>query len=287
MRRRSRQRRRLWNLSAAVALLATLAACGPAETDPDALRADDGTPLYADGTYAAAFSHVGPEGWRPFLELRVHAGMIDRICFDAVDAEGVRLSEDEAYLERKRLESGTDLQMLLDRLTADLRRRQSLPQVADPDEPGWSAYFEVLARRALTAAQFGVTVDAAGVEVVPISGPYVATDEPDRLGWRAELVLAYDGDGVVAASYRELRTEPDGTIRAKHDDEVYQSLFAEASGTTSPEVAAILTGRLLASGDPAVDAVTGATLSSARFVALATRIGEQRVAAPLPNRLCR
>ena len=281
--------RRRSELLVLVAAASVLVACGPPETDPDALRAADGTPLYRDGTYAAAYSHTGPEGWRPFIYLRVRAGLVDIVCFDAVDAAGERLSETERFVERYRLDTGTDLFALFDELRSRLIDRQTVPLPAAVNAVPWSVTFDVLARRALAAAKVGLTTDAAGLDVVATPGPYTASDEPDELGWRAELVLAYDGDGLTAGSYREVRRELDGSVRRKRDDAAYQERFATASGITSAEVGSTLVERLIAAqpSEPQVDAVAGATLSSARFVALAERIARDRVEAPLPNRLCR
>lgn len=272
-----------------VALLASLfvAACGPPETDPDALRAADGTPRYRDGEYAAAFSHTDPEGWRPFLRLRVRAGLVEEICFDAVRESGQRLLEAEGYLESYRLETGTVLPDLVAELAASVLERQAPPPPADPGSVGWSAAFAMLVDRALEAARFGVTVGAAGIEMVSAAGPYLATDAPDELGWRAELVVVYDGNGIAAASYSEVRREADGSERMKRDDEAYQERFASVAGTTSAAVAAELERRLIDSDSPAVDVVSGATVTSARFRALAERIDTVRRAVPLPNRLCR
>lgn len=280
-------RRRSELLALVLAVSAVLAACGPPETDPDAPRAADGSPLYRDGTYAAAYSHTGPDGWRPFVYLRVRAGLVDTVCFDAVAASGTRLSESEGFVEQYRLDTGTDLLPLFDRLASRLLENQTPRLPAPTNAVPWSVTFDVLAARALEAAKVGLTIDAAGIEVVPSPGPYAATDAPDELGWSAELVLVYDGDGVAAGSYREVRRELDGLIRRKRDDDVYQERFAAAAGVTSAEVAATLTDRLIAAGSPRVDAVAGATVSSARFAALAERITSSRVEAPLPNRLCR
>jgi len=267
--------------------------CGAPETDPDALRGPDGTPLYRDGRYAASFSHTNPDGWRSFVSVRVRAGLVQEVCFDAVDSDAGRLLADERYLEQYRLDTGVDLARTLDALTAQLLDRQVLPPTATAGVIGlpsaeWTYEFVVLVRAALRSARFGVTMDAAGIERLPSWGPYVATDAPDELGWRAELVLVYDSDGAVAAGYREIRTELDGSVRVKSQDAVYQALFEEATGRTSDAVIAGLIGRLLGAPDADdVDAVSGATLTATRFDALVARVERRRMEAPLPGRLCR
>jgi len=266
---------------------ALLAACGPPETDPNALLAPDGSPLYRDGTYAASYSHTGPDGRQPFLQIRVRAGLIDQVCLDAVDAAGNRLSDDARFDELTRLETGVSPVALARRLENALLDSQHLPLPADPRAVGWSSAFELLARTVTAAARVGLTVDAAGIEQLATPGPYFATDAPDELGWRAELVLVFDSDGVTAAAYREVRTELDGSTRLKRDDETYQQLYESASGVTSGGVASTLVAQLLESGRPGIDGVSGATLTTSRFVTLATRIFGERRSTPLPNRLCR
>ncbi|MFW5686295.1 MAG: hypothetical protein ACOC0O_06550 [Spirochaetota bacterium] len=302
-----------------LAVVVLLGACSAPETDPDALRAPDGTPLYRDGRYAASFSHTDPEGWRAFVLVRVRAGLIQEICFDAVDAAGERLLDDERYLESYRLETGVELEPTIDRLIATMLDRQQPPLAIEPSPQApmaldWPQGFAVLARAALEAARVGLTLDAAGIEQVPTAGPYVATDLPDELGWRGELVLVYDADGVAAASYRELRAQADGSERVKAEDESYQARYLEAHDLTSSVVSETLIGRLLGGSDEAeppltedggdgvseeagaapstaaptgTDAVSGATVTSARFAALVARIESRRVEAPLPSRLCR
>lgn len=271
-------------LVVAVALL--LSACPPPEIDPDARRDSSGEALYHDGLYAAAFSHTGPEGWRPFVQVRVHAGLIQEVCINAVNSEGARLRDHERYLEQYRLDTGIDLETLFSRFVDEVLERQRPSPGVVPGGEEWAVAFELLVRQALEAATYGITVDAAGIEGIPTAGPFVARDAPDELGWRGELVLVYDKNGVGAGSYREVREELDGTTRDKRDDANYQDTFTEASGTTSATVADALIEQLLAAGSPDIDGVSGATVSSARFIRLATEIEHRRVAAALPNRFC-
>lgn len=268
-------------------VIAILAACGPPETDPGALRRQDGTALYRDGVYAAAYTHTNPDGWRPFLQIRVRAGVVDQVCFGAVNAAGRRLLDDEHYLEQLRLETGVVLADQLATITGRLLERQLPAPAIDPGAAGWGASFETLARAVLTSARHGMTVHAVGPELIPAPGPYVASDAPDALGWRAELVVVYDRDGAVAAAYREVRTDPDGSTRQKALDERYQARFEAVTGHTTALVTAALVEQLLSGGPSSVDGVTGATVTSRRFSELASRIDTRRVAVPLPGRLCR
>ncbi len=270
-----------------LSMLVVLASCGPPETHPDALRRDDGAPVYRDGTYAVSYSHIGPEGWRPYLQIRVRGGLIDQACFGAVNRSEARLLDDERYLEQYRLDTGVDVVSLHRGLTDQLLARQlPAPTIGYGTVP-WATAFEVLTRAALRSAGRGITTDSAGVELVSSVGPHVAADAPDALGWRAELVVAYDRDRVVAGSYREYRIEWDGSVREKRDDVGLQQRYEAASGLTTGDVAATLIAELVATGSARVDGVSGATLSTNRFAALAARIESERRAAALPRRLCR
>lgn len=291
--RSSGQRRTRTGVLIAILVLAALllVACGAPDTDPDALLNADGTPRYRDGRYAAAYSHPDADGWRSFLLVRIRAGLIREICFDAVNADGERMLESEGYLETYRLETSRSAASVLEELAGETRERQSPPVSAAPGAVAWSTRYLVLLERALEAARVGLTLDAAGIEVVPTPGPYVATDAPDELGWRGELVLIFDGDGPAAGSFREVRTRLDGTTIIKREDADYQERFAAASGLVSPEVSRTLLEQVVepeggSAEVPQIDAVTGATLSSSRFAALLAHIYEQRTEAPLPNRLC-
>ncbi len=287
MLRRSNSGRAARPAGALLAVAVLLLSCGPPETDPDALRRADGAPLYRDGVYAASFSHTGPDGWMGFLQLRVRAGLITEVCFNAVDVDGARITGDEAFIEQYALNTGVDLREYFEDLASRVLETQQARARIDPRSVTWAVRFDTLLRMALASARRGVTVDAAGVEYVATAGPYIASDAPDALGWRAELVLVYDAGGAVAGTFRETRRELDGSERLKRDDAGYQQRFDAASGVTTAEVAATLLGRLLAGGSSQVDGVTGATLTSRRFVELARRIEEQRRAARLPGDLCR
>lgn len=261
--------------------------CGPPETDPDALRRPDGAPLYRDGVYAASFSHTGPDGWLGFLQLRVRAGLIDEVCFNAVNVDEVRLTSDQGFIEQYLLETGVDLKEYLEDLIAKVLETQQAGVRVDPRSMSWAVRFDTLLRMGLASARRGVTVDAAGMEYVATAGPYIASDAPDALGWRAELVLVYDAGGAVAGAFRETRRELDGSERLKRDDAGYQQRFDAASGVTTAEVTATLLDQLFAGGFANIDGVTGATLTTRRFIELARRIEEHRRAVRLSGNLCR
>ncbi len=287
MPRRSNLGRAIRPAGVLLAVAVLLVSCGPPETDPDALRRPDGAPLYRDGVYAASFSHTGPDGWLGFLRLRVRAGLIDEVCFNAVNVEEVRLTSDEAFTEHYLLETGVDLEGYLEDLAAQVLETQQAGMRIDPRSMTWAVRFDTLLRTALASARRGVTVDAEGMEYVATAGPYIASDAPDALGWRAELVLVYDAGGAVAGAFREIRRELDGSERLKRDDAGYQQRFSTASGVTTAEVTATLLEQLFAGESSGIDGVTGATLTSRRFVELVRRIEGHRRPVQLPRDLCR
>lgn len=296
MRRRSESRPRLFQGFLSVAAVLLLAACAPPETHPDAARTPSGAALYSDGVYSAAYSHADNDGWRPFLMLEVEAGLITALCFDAVNSDGMRLLEDEATIERLRLSRGVHLPDLVEQYRGRVIESQRTIGVVEPRALEWALYFQTLLRSALSAAEEGPTpggraaAQQAPLEVV-MQGPYVVTDDPDKLGWEAELITVHDGQGAVAAHYLERRRAPDGEQR-KRDDPLYDAEYEAALGLSfsslADGVAASLTGRALAGQDgKIVEAVSGATLSTRRADSLAARIADRRRAVALPRRLCR
>ena len=279
--------------SAAVTVLAlSLLGCGPREPDPGALLAPDGSALYADGVFTAAYSVTSDNGWQPYLQLTVRAGVITDACYGAVRAprfseESVTLlPHDERFLERYRLATGVRLTDLMQGLESELLARQELPETVPPLPPEsgltaleWVHWFGVLAEAALDAARTATT----GTVRVANPGPYTAEDEPDELGWTGHLAVIFSDGGPASAAFEELRLAADGSVARKSDDAEYAERFTAATELTPELVASDLEAQLVAGS---VDGVTGATGTSTRFRQLSQRIGRDRVALELPRRPC-
>ena len=288
----------------ALAVLAVLAGCAPSQPDPGALLSPSGAPVYTDGEYVAAYSATAANGWQPFLAIRVRAGLITTVRYDAMSAAGIPVTEAESFTEQLRLDTGVVLGALIAELESSLILRQGLPvpvpplPVAPKDGSAelaaleWVSWFAVLARSALAAAREGVP----GQVTVPMPGPYIATDRPDELGWSGRLVVFVSGERPVAASFEELRTGADGSTTSKVDDTSYAQRYAARFELTPATVAAELTGQLIGvkaedadvGGDTAgwtpVDGVSGATGTTDRFNALAAWIAASRRSVALPHR---
>lgn len=279
-------------LFAVASLAATLVACAPAEPAEGALLASDGGALYTDGTYIAAYSHTGSDGWQPHLKARIRAGLITNVTFGAVDAEGVSLADDGIYAERFRMATGMTPADLTDALDRALLDRQQLPVLLPTTGPNevlaWETAFAVLADAALGAARAGTP----STVVVPTPGPYRVTDRPDELGWQAELTVIFDGDRIAAARFVERRRGADGTVTRKSDDEEYSAVYDRLLGLTPAGVARDLAAQFVTAGKEAaegesvaLDGISGATGTTARFQALADRLMAGRVAVRLPGKL--
>lgn len=276
-----------------VASFATiLVACAPAEPAEGALIASDGGALYTDGTYIAAYSHTGSDGWQPHLKVRIRAGLITNVTFGAVDAGGTSLADDGIYAERFRMATGMTPTELADELSGALTDRQQLPVLLPATDVGaalaWEAAFAVLADAGLTAARTGTPPTV----VVPTPGPYSVTDRPDELGWQAELTVIFDQDRIAAARFVERRHGADGTVTRKSDDEAYSAVYERVFGLTPAGVAGELAAQFVAAGTEAadggpvaLDAISGATGTTARFQALADRLLAGRAAVPLPGKM--
>ncbi|TVQ21902.1 MAG: hypothetical protein EA382_12855 [Spirochaetaceae bacterium] len=263
-------------------------ACGPPETDPGALRGDDGSALYGDGTWAAAFSHTNSYGWRPFAVIRVRAGLIDQVRLDAVDAAGNRLRDVESYIEQYRLVSGAQLIDALAGFEQSVLTRQRAGMIVPSGTIDWAVQYDLLLRAAIgLAVTAGSGEGIQSVATVATAGPYLAYDDPDRLGWRAELTVVYDAGAVAAVSFIETREQLDGTRIVKRDTQAYQTRFGAFSGTDSATVSAALADRVVGldlADRVEVDVQSGATLSSNRFGVLIERVRALRIDASLPRR---
>jgi major membrane immunogen (membrane-anchored lipoprotein) len=280
---RHSSRTRAWRTGGLLLGFALLASCAPPEPDPAALRGGNGA-LYTDGEYITAFAVTAPDGWQPWLAMRVRAGLITELRFDALDAGGNLLSGDERYREQIRLETGVVLPSLISDLERGLLERQQLPMTVPAGGREWVARFAVLAGEALGQARAG----APGVSRVAVPGPYVAEDLSDELGWRVRLVMMFGADGPEAAYVEELRTGPEGSVTRKADDAEYTERYQALMGVTPAGVAEELAARLVpAAGEErrvAPDAVSGATATSLRVASLAAEISDNRVNVALPPR---
>jgi major membrane immunogen (membrane-anchored lipoprotein) len=248
--------------------------------------------------YLAAYSHARSDGWRPYVRLRVRAGVLHEICFDAVRADGATLRASEGYLEQYRLDRGVDLVEYFDGQIDAVLEAQAERITASAAAVEWSVALYRLLAEVVPAARAGRTEDETGVILIPTEEPYLRGDGEDELGWRAELLVIYQADRVAAADYREVRAELDGSLRIKRADETYQQDYERLLGVRSAQAEAALLGALVDAGGPATlqspdlpdelaDAITGATLTAGRFIALAGETSEMRNGAALPDRLCR
>ena len=260
-----------------LAIAVVLIGCDGVRPDPDA--------EFRDGRYVAAYAHTRADGWRPFLELRVRAGLLHTICFDAIAPNGTRLMQSDRKLEEYRLATGVDLPPYIQGQIDAVIAAQDLRISADPQALEWSLALFDLLRQVIPAARVGLTVEAAGVASVPTNEPYLAADLPDELGWRAELVVVYYDQAVAAVDYAELREQSDGSAIRKRDQPDIQADYERLLGLTSASVAQSFSSGLVVGDVP--DAVAGATISLGRFTRLTAAIEASLIAADLPDRPCR
>ena len=267
--------------------------CAVGAPDEAALRGPANDALYADGIFVATYDFASQEGWRPFIQIEVKSGIVRRVCFDAVAVDGRRMLDDDYYVESHRLETGSDVRELIETLRDCLIERQLVLLTACAPETEWTAYFAQLAEAALGAArdsESGRTGSrAVTIQAPPLSmiGPYLVTDEPDELGWSAELLVTF-ADGVVSgADYRETRVDQYGETAIKLEETDYLGHYTDATGVDLIEAVQTLLGQLRSGATPdEIDAVAGATLTSERFIDLARRVFALRTVPALPRRLC-
>jgi major membrane immunogen (membrane-anchored lipoprotein) len=290
MRRRISCRR--LGLVGIVLVASLMTACTPTEPAEGALLTSSGAAVYTDGTYVVSYSHTGTDGWQPYLQLHVHAGLIAEVCFGAVNAAGSLIQDDEDYREHVRLDAGVDVLSLITQLEnlliAEQQLRFEVPAAHLDRTLSWSIPFVILADAALDLARTGEVTTA----VIPAAGPYIGHDQPDELGWEARIIVAFDETGVIAASFEERRIEADGSEMVRAADPAYAEAYQRVLELTPAAVADQLSRQLVAQGavgtegPVAVDGLTGATGTSNRFQILANEVVATRVAVPLPHKLC-
>ena len=236
-------------------VLALLAGCSVGEPDPEALLDSSGRARYADGTFAVAYDYASQDGWRPFIQLAVRSGVVRNVCFDAVAIDGRRMLADDFYVESYRLATGIQLRELITTLADCLLQNQQISTGSCAPETEWSTYFTALARTALAASaesetgRTGTRPVESLMEALSMAGPYTVTDQPDELGWVAELAVTFRNGRIESARYNETRVDHDGQTAVKIEQEEYLSRYQDVIGTDYAEVVQSLLNQLSA-GDP-------------------------------------
>lgn len=264
-------------LSAVVALLliASLAAgCGKTTTPSSSTNQSSNTEnsiQYVDGTYKASFDYVDGHGWKPFLEVEVKDKKIVKVNFDYINPDGKLKSQDENYNKAMKAKAGTSPAEYTVKFNEGLVKTQNIDKVETVSGATHSfENFKQLAKALLDKAAKGDKSET----VLFMNDTYTASDKDfDQYGWKAQVSITYENGKITKVVYEEFNK--DG--KKKSEDEQYNSQMKAKSGITMAEAAKKLADSLAASGDISkVDAVTGATATTAKFKELAQQAMSMR-----------
>ncbi len=228
---------------------------------------------YKDGTYKASYDKLDSHGWKAFVELTVKANEITAAKFDYTNKDGNLKTKDEAYETSMKAKSGTGPQEYTVKLSQDLLNKQDIAAVDTvTGATSGSVEFKELVAAALAKAVSGDTTEAIVtlVEEEAASykdGTYKATfDKIDSHGWNAQVELTIKDNAITFCTFDYV--DKDGNFKSRNAD---YNVSMKAKSGTNPQVYVVqLAEDLLKKQSVAkVDAITGATHSSANFKELA------------------
>lgn len=226
-----------------------------------------------DGLYKVTYSHVMGTGWAPFLEMEVVNSEIVSAKMDYVNYDGQLKSEDMDYQSEMKDKSGIKPEDAYNELELRLISSQNIRDV------------DIVSGASDTSRWYQEMVEAGFASgpntsiVLPMNDSYTAS-EPDYNShvWKAVIEIHYENDLIVKIDYDEFNK--DGI--SKKDDADYQSAMIEESGTYPAEYTRAMEMQLLETQDPYnIDVISGATLSSIKFIDLAIEAIESRKVNPL------
>lgn len=225
---------------------------------------------YVDGTYYATYSHSDQRGWRAFVEMTVEGGKITVAKGDYINADGKLKTEDTAYAERMSAKTNVTPAQAFEQLQASVLENQSGAIDAVAGASSSSESYIHMVEGLVEKAKAGDTSEL----VLEANGDYTATGEADERGWTPAVTLTFENGKIVAVKFDE--TNADG--KAKSTDEDYAKNMSAKTNVTPKDAYEQLQAALVEKQDPAaVDAVTGATSSSSKFVELAQKAIASRV----------
>ncbi len=225
-----------------------------------------------DGTYTLEESDFDDNGWKVFIEITVENGKIVSSNYNYEDADGQLKTEDEGYQEMMKDKSGVGPQEFVQQLNDGLVATQDA-QLVDivTGATHSSEAFVNYAQQLIQAAQNGDTETIIINNTAALQdGEYsLAEKSIGSTGWKVVMDITVDGGKITAADYNYLNAED----QLKTDDDEYQELMTEKSGTGPQDYIPALNENLIATQDPAeVDIVTGATHSAEVFKLYAAQL---------------
>lgn len=253
--------------SVLILTLALTAGCGgqqqPAEQPPQQEEtqppAEEQETSLADGVYTVEEAEFDDHGWKAITTVVVRDGKIANVFYDEVNQDNQIKSLDQDYATSMKEKSGVTPLDAVTKLSASLVEKQDPEQVdAVSGATGTTEKFKAMVAEALNGSP--EEKGAGGF----YDGIYKAEAEDfDDHGYKAYATVIVK-DGKIANAYYDYLTKDTGTYKSK--DEAYQENMKAKSGVSSNEAIENLINSLITKQDPGqVDAVTGATGTSAEF----------------------
>ncbi|TYP57839.1 FMN-binding protein [Thermosediminibacter litoriperuensis] len=217
-----------------------------------------------DGTYYAENKEFDDHGWKGLVTVIVKDGKITNVFYDEINQEGKLKSFDPEYGPRMKEKSGiTPLEAYpkLEQALVEKQKPEDVDAVAGATHSSDS--FKNLAAEALK----GSPVEAKdGLK----NGLYKAAEADfDDHGWKA-IAAVIVKDGKIQSAFFDEVNKDDG--RYKLTDQEYAKNMEAKSGTTPAKAVEALTKSLIEKQNvEQVDAVTGATGTTAKYKDLMTK----------------
>lgn len=225
-----------------------------------------------DGTYTLEESDLDENGWKVFIELTVEDGKITTSNYNYENADGQLKTDDESYQEMMKDKSGVGPQEFVTQLNDHLVATQDA-QLVDivTGATHSSEAFLNYAQQLIQAAQNGDTETIIIHNTAELQdGDYTLAEKNiGSTGWKVIMDMKVADGKITEVDYNYLNAED----QLKTDDDEYQELMAEKSGTGPQDYIPKLNENLVTTQDPAeVDIVTGATHSAEVFKLYAAQL---------------
>src|SRR5690625_232395 len=271
-------------LTVMLAMLFILVACGGNDsngndadnannntTEPTVQKKVAGADLQ-DGTYTLQETDLDENGWKVFMEITVEDGKIVSSNYNYEDEDGQLKTDDDGYQEMMKEKAGVGTQEFVKQLNDGLVATQDA-QLVDivTGATHSSEAFVNYAQQLIQAAQNGDTETIIINNTATLQdGEYsLAEKNIGSTGWKVIMDMTVADGKITEVDYNYLNAED----QLKTDDDEYQELMTEKSGTGPQDYIPALNENLVATQDPAeVDIVTGATHSAEVFKLYAAQL---------------
>ncbi|UUX33947.1 FMN-binding protein [Fundicoccus culcitae] len=216
-----------------------------------------------DGEYTLE-SDADEHGWSSRFTLVVADGEITEVNYDMEDADGNLKTEDEEYNQMMEDVSGTAFADAVEELTAQLLETQNPDEVdvvsgATDTSEDFKEYAQLLVDAAVEGNEETIMV-SANAELQ--DGEYSLVTDADEHGWAHHFTIVVADGEITEVNYD--MEDAEGNL--KTEDEEYNQMMEDVSGTAFADAVEELTAQLLETQNPdEVDVVSGATDTSESF----------------------